>query len=197
MGRCLKTDRAQGIKSTMSRRIRRFKPQKDFVVFSPPSSDIILAHERACRLGVASGTSNTNTNRMAGCLGEIAVNEYLPRSKYVGDKIFTYDLVYRKHRVEIKSKVCGSAPAPHFNAFVNGEPDMTPEADVFFFTRVRRDFQRVYLVGWLPAPTFLDESTFVAANERSPNGYVYRMAGLKLPISELNPPKSFKAIRAC
>jgi hypothetical protein len=181
----------------MSRRTRRFKPQKDFVVFSPTSEHITLAHERACRLGVVLGGPSATSNRMAGCLGEVAVNEYLPRSKYVGDKIFTHDLVYRRHRVEVKSKVCSSSPAPHFNAFVNGDPHKTPEADVFFFTRVRRDYQKVYLVGWLPAPTFFDEATFVTAGERSSNEYVYRMSGLKLPISELNPPKEFKSIRAC
>lgn len=182
----------------MSRRKpKRFKPYKDFVVFSPSSEDITLAHTRSCQLGAFSGSFASSTNRIAGFLGEVAVNEYLPRSKYVGGKLFTHDVVYRNHKVEVKSKVCSSSPAPHFNAFVNGEPDMIPEAGIFFFTRVRRDFQRVYLVGWLPAPTFLDEAKFVLKGERSPNGYTYHLSGLNIAISELSSPKDFKAIRAC
>ncbi len=179
------------------RRARRFKTVKDFVVFTPSSRDVTLAHERACRLGIVPGSPSANMNRLAGCLGEIAVNKYLPRSKYVGDTIRFYDIVYRKQKVEVKSKVCGSSPAPHFSAFVNGAVDMTPEADVFLFTRVRRDFQRVYIVGWLPVSTFLDEAQYIAEGEVDINGYEHRLAGFKIDISELNPPKSFKSTKGC
>ena len=180
----------------MSRRKpKRFKTRKDFVVFTPSSEDVTLAHTRSCKLGIIPGSSPMH--RMAGFLGEVAVNKYLPRSKYVGDKVYTYDVTYRRYRVEVKSKVCSTAPEPHYNAFVNGRPGMVPEADIFFFTRVRKDFQRVYLVGWLPAPTFLDEAQFVMGGETSPGGYTYKLSGLNIAISELSPPKDFKTIRAC
>ena len=171
---------------------KRFKTQKDFVLFTPSGDDISLAHKRSCKMGVLPGSYAHGMGRLTGCLGEIAVNAYLPRSKYVGDTIFTHDIDYKKQRIEVKSKVCSGQPRGDFSAFVNCKKGVLPEADVFFFTRVRRDLALVYLVGWLPAPTFFDEAPFKNKGETELSGFTYKASGYDILIQELNPPGQFK-----
>ena len=132
-------------------------------------------------MGVPHGSYSHGMGRMTGFLGEIAINAYLPRSRYVGDTQFKHDIVYKKQRVEVKSKTC-----------VNGKKDMTPDNDVYFFARVRRDLQKVYLCGWLPTPTLFDEAEFVPEGTTDDSGYVFKMPGFHIEIGELNPPKAFR-----
>ena len=171
---------------------RRFKHVKDIVVYSPSSEDVSLAHKRSCRLGVPHGSYSHGMGRMTGFLGEIAVNTYLPRSRYAGDKQFGHDIVYKKQRIEVKSKTCSGRPEPEYSAFANGKKNMDPDNDVYFFTRVRRDLQKVYLCGWLPTPTLLDEAEFFPEGSTDDSGYVFKMSGFNIEIGELNPPKALR-----
>ena len=171
---------------------KRFKHVDDLAVFTPSSEDIALAHERSCAMGILPGSYMRGLGNLTGCLGEIAVNAYLPRSRYVGNDIFTHDIVYKKQKVEVKSKTCSGQPKPQFNAFVNCKEDKIHENDVFFFTRVRRDLARVYLVGWLSTPTLLDEATYRKVGEVDEEGFIFKSNGYQILISELNSPIQFK-----
>ena len=174
------------------KRKKRFKTQKDFVVFTPASEDISLAHERSCAMGVLPGSYMRGLGNLTGCLGEIAVKSYLPRSRYVGDKVFTHDIVYKKQKVEVKSKTCSGQPKPEYSAFVNCKKDIIPENDVFFFTRVRRDLARVYLVGWLSASAFFKVATFRKIGDKDDTGFTFKSNGYQITIGELSPPAQFK-----
>jgi hypothetical protein len=174
------------------RRRKRFKQQKDFVVFTPSGEDISLAHKRSCEMGILPGTYAQGMSSLTGCLGEIAVCEYLPRSRYVGNKIYTHDVDYKDYRIEVKSKICSGQPKESFSAFVNCKKGAEIKADIFFFTRVRRDLARVYLVGWLPVPTFFDEATFKKKGYTELSGFTYKASGYDIEIGELNPPLRFK-----
>ena len=178
--------------SRSPRKTKRFRYRQDIVVFTPTSDDITLAHERSCRLGVLPTSYMRGIGRMTGFMGEIAINAYLPRSKYVGDKEMTHDLVYKKQLVEVKSKMCSKQPEPHYSAFVNCEEGEEKQNDVIFFTRVRRDYQRVYIVGWMPTGLFYDQADYVRKGERDGTGYVFRSPGYNIAISRLNTPLSFK-----
>ena len=174
------------------KRKKRFKHVDDFAVFTPSGDDIALAHERSCAMGILPGSYMRGMGNLTGCLGEIAVKAYLPYSRYVGDKSFTHDVVYRKQKVEVKSKTCSGLPKPEFSAFVNCKKDTVPENDVFFFTRVRRDLARVYLVGWLPAPTMFDEAKFRKVGDKDDTGFMFKSNGYQITIGELNLPAQFK-----
>ena len=77
----------------------------DLAVFTPTGEDIALAHERSCAMGILPGSYMRGMGNLTGCLGEIAVNAYLPRSRYVGNEIFTHDLVYKKQKVGNLSQI--------------------------------------------------------------------------------------------
>ena len=171
---------------------KRFKHGKEFVVFSPSSEDISLADERSCAMGILPGSYTRGMGNLTGCLGEIAVNAYLPRSRYVGDEVFTHDIVYKKQKVEVKSKVCSGRPKPEFSAFVNTKKIDVPENDVYFFTRVRRDLAYVFLVGWLPSYTLIDEAKYRKVGDKEDSGFMFKSNGYQITIGELNPPAQFK-----
>ena len=175
---------------------KRFKEVEGLVVFTPSDADVTLAHTRSCKLGHVQSAVGGAMARMAGFLGEVSVGRYLgKRCHYVGDKEYAYDALYKKYRVEIKSKSCGRRPDPHFNAFVNGPEGFRPDNDIYFFTRVRRDFRRVYLCGWLPTPTFFDEAEYKPTGVMEDSGFVTTMEGFHIDIGDLNHPKEFKTIR--
>lgn len=171
---------------------KRFKYEKGIAIYPTTSDDVALAHTRSCQLGIPRGSYMYGMGRMTGFLGEIAVNAYLPRSHYVGDEEFTHDIIYKKKRVEVKSKTCGGCPEPEYSAFVNGKQLMKPDNDAYFFTRVRRDMQRVYICGWLPTRTLFKKAQFVPKGFTDDKGYTFKASGYHIEISELNPPKAFK-----
>lgn len=172
---------------------KRFRDIKDIVVYSPSGKDIELAHKRSCRLG-ASGALVAGMNaRMAGFLGEVAVCRFLGvRSRYVGNKKYPYDIVYKKQRIEVKSKTCQSRPAPNFDAFANAPKGAIPDNDIYFFTRVKGDYQSVYLCGWLPSPTFFDEAEFIPKGTFDDTGFLHKMCGYHIKIGDLSPARAFK-----
>ena len=96
---------------------KQFNNTESFVKFVPSGDDICTAHQRAKTMGVLPNSYTRGLGRMAGCLGEIAVNKYLPRSKYVGDSSFCYDITYKNKEIEVKSKTCSSAPKLEYSAF--------------------------------------------------------------------------------
>jgi hypothetical protein len=176
------------------RKSKRFKERDDYVLYTIDGGDIALAHQRSCAMGVLPSSYTQGHGRITGCLGEIAVNHYLPRSRYVGDKIFTYDLTFRKQKVEVKSKICSGCPKKDFSAFLNGKEDIEYDHDVVVFTRVRRDLAFAYIVGWLPSPTFFDEAIYYNKGDVDDIGFSFMSAGYQIPISELNHPSALKSI---
>jgi hypothetical protein len=173
-------------------KLKRFNHVGDTAVFTPTDEDIATAYNRSRKMGIPGNSIMKGQGRMTGLLGEIAVNAYLPRSRYVGDTVWTHDLVFKKKTIEVKSKICSGIPRPEYNAFVNGKKDMKPENDVFFFARVRRDFMQVYLVGWIPTKKFLKKAAFFTGGETSSNGFHYKAPGYDILIKELNPPLSLR-----
>ena len=121
----------------------------------------------------------------------IAVNKFIPRSKYVGHKVFKYDIVKGKHKIEVKSKTCTSCPKDHYVASVNGPKKIDPANNVYFFTRVSKDLRYVWIVGWITKDDFFEKSVFKNKNEKDEEGFVYRVSGYHIKIKDLEDPKTF------
>ena len=127
---------------------KKFKQSGSFVVYTPSGEDISLAHSRASEMGVLPNSFTRGMGRMTGCLGEIAVNKFIKKSKYVGDAVFTHDLTHKNKKIEVKSKTCSSIPKPEYTVSVNISQSKIPDNDMYFFTRVRKDLMFVWIVGW-------------------------------------------------
>tara|TARA_R110002051_G_scaffold129958_1_gene203684 strand:+ start:735 stop:1274 length:540 start_codon:yes stop_codon:yes gene_type:complete len=170
----------------------RFRHIGNIAVFTPTEDDVATAYSRSCKMGIPGNSIMKGQGRMTGLLGEIAVNTYLPQSHYVGDSVWTHDLVHKEKNIEVKSKICSGIPKPEYTAFVNGKKDMKPENDTFFFTRVRRDFMQVYLVGWIPTKLFLKKADFVSVGDEAENGFQYKSPGYDILIEQLYAPRSLR-----
>lgn len=175
----------------MGKNKKQFNKTEDFVEFFPSGEDVCLAHYRAKSMGVLPNSYTQGFGRMTGCLGEIAVHKYLPRSKYVGDVFYNCDLIYKNKEVEVKSKICSSTPLPEYSAFVNCSKKPELNNDVYFFTRVRKDLMIVWLVGWLPTTKLLKKARFVKKGDKDKDGFTFKTSGLHIPIKKLNTVKSF------
>jgi len=176
----------------LARNKKRFKVEDNFVVYRPTSDDLVTAHKRSCKLGVLPNSFTQGLGRMAGYLGEIAVQNYLKRSKYVGDSVYTHDIEYKKRKIEVKSKSCATPPKPHYSASVNCKKQFMPDNDVYFFTRVRKDFMVVWIVGWLPTTKLLKEAEYKNRGDKDTDGFVYKTSGLHIDIGDLKSPTLFQ-----
>ena len=176
----------------MSKKKKQFNKKDTFVKFVPSGEDVCLAHQRAKEMGILPNSYTQGLGRMTGCLGEIAVHKYLPRSRSVGNTQFNCDLLYKNKEVEIKSKICSSEPLPTYSAFVNCSKELNLNNDVYFFTRVRKDLMVVWLVGWIPTTHLLQKATYVRRGDKDKDGFVFKAAGLHLLIESLNPVTEFR-----
>lgn len=176
----------------MGLKIKRFKHKGDFVTFKPAEEDIITAYKRSVAMGILPGSYTRGAGNMVGCLGEVAVSNYLRNSKYVGDSCFTHDVVYKNKCIDVKSKSCSSRPKFNYSAFVNCKPGFIPKNDAYFFTRVKKDLSIVYLLGWMESSQLKNKAVFREKGDTDPDGFVFRSSGFQLLIQELNKPKSLK-----
>ena len=153
--------------------------------------DIELAQDRCDEMGILPNSFTRGVGRMVGFLGEIAVNKFIPKSKYVGHKVFKYDLVKGKNKIEVKSKSCASSPKEHYVASVNAPKKFDPANDTYFFTRVSKDLRFVWIVGWISKDSFLKKASFKKKNETDEEGFVYRASGYHIKIKDLELPETF------
>lgn len=175
-----------------NKRLKRFKHTGEFVTFKPTEEDIVLTYQRSIAMGILPGSYTRGAGNMVGCLGEIAVGHYLRNSKYVGDSCYSYDFLYKKNRIDVKSKSCSGRPKLNYSAFVNCKPDFKPDNDVYFFTRVKKDLSVVYLLGWLESASLKKAATFRKKGEADPDGFVFKSPGYQLLIQDLNRPKELR-----
>ena len=169
----------------------QFNNTDTFIKFLPSGDDICIAHQRAKKMGILPNSYTRGLGRMTGCLGEIAVNKYLPRSRYVGNISFCFDILYKNKEIEVKSKTCTSVPKPNYSAFVNCRKNPILNNDIYFFTRVRKDLMEVWLVGWIHTTQLLKKAKFVNKGDQDKDGFQFKSSGLHIPISKLKAPKHF------
>ena len=153
--------------------------------------DIDKAHKMSDEMGVLPNSFTRGVGRMVGFLGEIAVNRFIPRSRYVGNKVFKYDIVKGKNKIEVKSKTCTGCPKEHYVASVNGPKNIDPANNVYFFTRVSKDLRYVWIVGWITTKDFFERAVFKKKNETDEEGFVYRVSGYHIKIKDLEMPETF------
>lgn len=127
---------------------------------------------------------------MVGFLGEVAFQNVFG-GKYVGDRSFTHDFEFGDVTVDVKAKVCSSPPLPHYSAsvFANRKKDLA--ADIYFFTRVRKDWARVWFVGWTTANALQKKKHFRKKGEADETGFTFMGDGYHLPIKKTRRPDSF------
>lgn len=132
---------------------------------------------------------------MTGFLGEIAFEKTFTDGVYVGDQSYTHDYEFENLTVDIKSKACNSAPRSTYNASVLTPRNKPLASDIYFFTRVKSDFTRVWLCGWVTANTIEKPKWFKKKGETDNAGFTFFGDGYHMPIKATRRPDSF--LRQC
>lgn len=130
---------------------------------------------------------------LAGCIGEIAVRDYI-RSLKVGAEIvghYDYDiLTSNSKKIEVKTKRCTSVPRASYECSVANFNDRQ-DCDYYFFTRVSNT--HVYLLGFLGKDEFKIKSRQMTKGQTDrnvlPNGKNFKFHAncRNVLISELRP----------
>ena len=167
-----------------------------FVLFHPNEEDVAEAFRRSQALGIPPNSYTRGVGRMTGFLGEVAFGKYVGRAVHVGGQCYTHDYVYNKKKVDVKSKTCTTRPQLHYIASVNSA-NKELKADVYFFTRVHKDFSKVWLLGWASRYRATKPRNFKKKGESDKDGFTYLCDGYHLPIRALRRPDSFESSHRC
>lgn len=161
-----------------------------FITYCPTADDVAEAFRRSQEQGVLHNSLTRGNGRMVGFLGEIAFEARLG-GKYVGDVSFAHDFEFPNCTVDVKSKICSSAPHPHYAVSVFASEGQPLKADVYFFVRVLKNFSKVWLVGWAPASTIQQSKYFYKKGESDKDGFTFIGDGYHMPINKTRRPDSF------
>lgn len=164
-----------------------------FIAFLPDKEDVAEAFRRSQALGIPPSSFTYGIGRMTGFLGEIAFEAFVEGAEYVGGQCYTHDYLYKGKTVDVKSKTCTTKPRLDYVATVNAHSGKKPEADLYFFTRVRKDLSKVWLVGWASQYSATRNKNFKKKGENDGGDFTYLCDGYHMPIRSLRRPDSFES----
>lgn len=120
---------------------------------------------------------------MVGFLGEVAFERLHPKAVYVGDKSYTHDYELNGLRIDVKAKACTSRPLIHYSACVLvTKPNALPDGTIYLFTRVHKDYSKVWMCGWVTAKSLQKPKYFKKKGESDDDGFTFKANGYHLPI---------------
>lgn len=131
---------------------------------------LIEAEALARSIGVLNNSITSGEGNLSGCLGEIAVRDFL-NSEYASGAIiagdYDYDIITRKNqRIEVKTKRCKSFPRGNYECSVAGF-NARQCCDFYFFTRVSK--RSVYLLGYITREELMQKATKKIKGEKDVN----------------------------
>jgi len=142
-------------------------------IVTVPITASMIAEAQATfeKMPVLNNSITGGQGTFAGCLGEIAVRDYLnvlePAScaRIVGD--YEYDIqTLDGTTLEVKTKRCNSVPSMDYECSV-ANFNQRQKCDYYVFTRVSSQF--VFLLGYLTKEQFFEKSTQMRAGQTGEN----------------------------
>lgn len=135
--------------------------------------------------------------QVPGTLGELGFIKFLKKHKidyeYVADKMLPYDFVVNGIKVDIKTKLCTSAPKKSYSCHV-AMTQKYYDADVYVFART--DMEKVYLLGYTDKSNFWcndnQNAKDVKKGELDDDFFKEKENARKIKISDLTEMKHFK-----
>ena len=130
-------------------------------------------------------------NSITGGEGNIAgyVGKYLV-SGLLGvplTKTYNYDMVFKRYKVEVKTKRCTSPPKMSYECSIAAF-NPRQSCDLFVFTRVMKDLSRGWVLGCLSPLDYFRLCVKHEAGEHDPeNGFTFHCRTFNVPIKKLSP----------
>lgn len=123
-------------------------------------------------------------NTVYGMIGEIIVAEYLRVNLR---NTFDYDLIKKTKKIDVKTKVCSSAPKPEYEATISAA-NSKQKCDYYLFTRVSDDMKTCWILGIISKRSFFKKARFCKEGEIDPKSkqkWRFRADCFNVEIGEL------------
>ena len=128
---------------------------------------------------------NVEKQRMTGYLAEVAIKKTFDCLEYSNSDVV--DFLYKSKSFDSKSQGCNTVPLPHYVGTLYEEQDKR-NADFYIFSRVKNDFSKVWIIGFISKKDFLTKSTLMPAGTVN-NNFTYDNARYELEYNNLYKPK--------
>jgi hypothetical protein len=135
------------------------------------------------------GTHRTDKGRqrMTGYLAEQAVKLVYPKLDFSDDA--TVDFVFQDVTFDVKSQGCNSAPGLDFAGTLY-EEQQDRKVDFLIFTRVKNDFTKAWITGFIRKDKFLSTAKLIPAGTAN-NNFRYDQSRFEIAYRMLTRPQQF------
>ena len=125
---------------------------------------------------------------LVGYIGEKIIMDYLSLQKDVDN--FDFDLISKKNkRLEVKTISCKFKPKEDYWCTVNSH-DLNgvhkQKADYYIFLRIKNDFSKGWILGWISCDDFFKKGTFIPKGTDFDKFKFKKANATVLTIGELN-----------
>lgn len=135
------------------------------------------------------GTHRTDKGRQrtTGYLAEMGVSVVFPRLEFSKDP--KVDFVFNEITFDVKAQGCNSAPGLNFAGTLY-EEQAGRDVDFYIFTRVKNDFSKVWITGFISKEKFFERAKLIPAGTKN-NNFTYDQSRYEIEYSKLTKPQQF------
>ena len=146
----------------------------------------ITAAETLYPFAALRGSISKGYSNKYGALGEIVVNDYFKKIREVDfTSTYDYDMIIDGKKVDVKAKQCNTTPLPEYLCSISSF-NTKQKCDFYFFCRVKKDFSKCYILGYISKKRFYKEAFFKKKGELDINGWEFKDDSYHIQISKLN-----------
>ena len=133
------------------------------------------------------GSITNGQSNIYGALGEVIVYDYFKDKKYniIKQNTYDYDLIINGYKVDVKTKKTSVTPLSHYLCSIS-DFNTKQKCDYYFFLRVKIDFTKSYLLGYISKKDFYQYSFFKYKGDIDINGFIFKDNCYNIEIEKLN-----------
>lgn len=135
------------------------------------------------------GTHRTDKTRqrITGYLAEMAVKVVYPKLEFSTDP--NIDFIFNKMTFDVKAQGCNQTPLPDYVGTLY-EEQASRSVDLYVFTRVRNDSEKVWIAGIISKNQFFDLAKLVPAGTTN-NNFRYDQSRYEIEYNKMIKPEKF------
>ena len=147
-----------------------------------PDSCIKQATAMSKKMGMLNNSITQGKGKVAGFIGEIIVAKFLNAEH---KNTYDYDLIYNNKKIDVKTKRVSTRPKLGYECSI-AETSTHQNCDIYVFTRVKKDYSIIWLLGYLEKDLYFRKANFLKKGTIDPsNNWKVLTSCYNIPISEL------------
>ena len=125
--------------------------------------------------------------RITGYLAEMAVKDVYPKLEFSTDP--NVDFICKGMTFDVKAQGCNQMPLPNYVGTLY-EEQASRSVDLYVFTRVRNDSEKVWITGLISKNQFFDLAKLIPAGTAN-NNFRYDQSRYEIEYSKMVKPEKF------